>query len=117
MSTFVFAPSWVTYPNNPKTLKKETDEFPTLISHNNNKNKTEKKEHNVWLNPSLIQKIHHSGDEDEEEVDFEENKYELERLKALVPKTKKSLSTTKYTKKTVFTHHCSKRLFDTSSSY
>ncbi|KAI9360141.1 hypothetical protein BD770DRAFT_384940 [Pilaira anomala] len=106
MSTFVFAPSWITYPNNPKTLKKETDEFPTLNSHNKINNNTEKKEHNVWLNPSLIQKIHHSGgEEDGEEVDFEENKYELERLKALVPKTKKSLSasssSTKNTKRNI----------------
>lgn len=112
MSTFVFAPSWVTYPNHPKSknniwcyfvvfltywttgLKEETDEFPTLISHSKNINTSNKKENNVWSNPSLIQKIHH---EEEEEVDYEENKYELERLKALVPKTKKSLSNTSCT--------------------
>lgn len=114
MSTFVFAPSWVTYPNHPKSknnniccvyilnpfsaLKEEADEFPTLISHNKNNNTSNKKENNVWSNPSLIQKIHHSGDEeDEEEVDFEEKRYELERLKALVPKTKNSLSTSSST--------------------
>lgn len=53
-----------------------------------------KNENNVWSNPSLIQRIHHSGDEeDEEDGGLEDRKYELERLKALVPKTKKSLST------------------------
>lgn len=132
MSTFVFAPSWVTYPNHPTTTnnntinsttttttnnnnhnnhnnskalkQEEVDEFPTLLGRNSNNNNSnnnnsnnnsnnnnfkKKPNHNnsVWSNSRLIRKIHNE-EEERDDTDYEE----LERLKALVPKTKKSFS-------------------------
>ncbi|KAI8889362.1 hypothetical protein K501DRAFT_329161 [Backusella circina FSU 941] len=92
MSTFVFAPNWVMYPNNPK-LAKEV-EFPSL-GHTHTPTLHNKTQDNVWSNPLLLQKIHSStlsATEKYDEEELDEKKLELERLKALVPKTKKSLS-------------------------
>ncbi|KAG1138240.1 hypothetical protein G6F37_002364 [Rhizopus arrhizus] len=92
MSTFIFAPSWVDYPNRTK-IPKNIDEFPTLASSKDNNNKKKLNDNvnnNVWSNSHIIQKIQRPEDEEYvgDDVSSEEKKIELERLKALVPKRK-----------------------------
>ncbi|KAI9468106.1 MAG: hypothetical protein EXX96DRAFT_591949 [Benjaminiella poitrasii] len=75
-STFIFAPSWITYPNQSITIRKEPN---TTIE------QQQQQHTNAWSNsPSTLHKI-------QNEQKKEEKNYELERLKALVPKTKKSM--------------------------
>ncbi|KAI8075904.1 uncharacterized protein B0P05DRAFT_546879 [Gilbertella persicaria] len=106
MSTFIFAPNWVTYPNQHKTLK-ESDEFPALLGHNSNNNVTQKEtdNNNIWSNFDMIHKLHHLAQDEAtvENEELEERRYELERLKALVPKTRKSLSASTSTSSTTTT--------------
>ncbi|KAI8975536.1 hypothetical protein BDF20DRAFT_879218 [Mycotypha africana] len=116
MSTFVFAPSWISYPNKPKrtddhfpsshcehisenttTALKNEQHYPPLVTKSTKTNTS----NNVWSNAKLIRKIHSPTDQttdDDSDDDHEEvarasvaatRTTEWERLKALVPKTTK----------------------------
>ncbi|KAI8385770.1 hypothetical protein BD560DRAFT_384289 [Blakeslea trispora] len=88
MSTFAFVPSRTTYANRPQSMcvcRVGFERLTKLYSRGINAS-------NVWSDSRLIHRIQLSAEEKASEIEdeeWQEKQYELERLKALVPKTKK----------------------------